>query len=664
MKVGWSTVFPFLNAPMTKWILMNRVLFTNLLRAAVLLVLAVTTAAPAWCEETDTWRWSGIKRVVAIGDVHGAYEPFVELLGAAGLVSPELRWIGGETHLVMLGDLVDRGPRSREVLDLLMRLQEDAVHSGGQVHVVLGNHEVMNLVGDVRYVSEEEYRAFASEEDPRDRAQAFTRLYGKKKRKDVDQQAVQDEFDRTFPPGYFGHRRAFSAEGTYGGWLLEQPILIVINGFVYVHGGLAPCLAEVDPEEINDRAINELLQLLAAKEVLVEERVLPPEARFSTQHALALKTVERYLLGPSPQMHPLFRAARAFVLLGEQALTLRTDGPLWYRGTSLGPEAEEQVVVTEILEHLDANKVMVGHTPTHTGRVSVRLDGRVVRADTGMLASHYNGRAAAVIQQNGLLLALYPGDVVQVLPSSTVEGPAETRVATVDLESVLREADVVSIEDVGTGTTRPTLVTMAHEGVLYRGIYKTNEVLDEIAVDGAGHAVTASFHRYEYEVAAYRIARLLGLDQVPATVQRRINGHVGSLQLWVENAVSESNRRDEDLQPPDATDFERQTDLVSVFDVLIHNVDRDLSNLLVTTDDWRLWMIDHAHAFALTTDRPPGLENEDLLLDAEIVERLRSLDVEVLQTELEGFLSEAQIEAVLARRDLIIEPWQEPELQQ
>ena len=242
-------------------------------------------------EESATWRWTGVKRVVAVGDVHGAYDSLVELLGAAGLISREDRWVGGETHLVMLGDLVDRGPRSREALDLLMRLQKEAPYSGGQVHVVLGNHEVMNLVGDVRYVSAEEYLAFAAEEDPKDREEAFSRLYGKKKRYGADE-IEQEEFDRTFPPGYFGHRRAFSPEGKYGRWLLEQPILIVINGVAYVHGGLAPCLATIDAEEINDRAIDELHQVLEAKAILVEAQVLPPEARFSSQHALALKTVD------------------------------------------------------------------------------------------------------------------------------------------------------------------------------------------------------------------------------------------------------------------------------------------------------------------------------------------------------------------------------------
>src|SRR5262245_39148669 len=95
--------------------------------------------------------------VTAIGDVHGDLKTFRALLLKLGLIDGEERWAGGETHLVQTGDLLDRGPGSRQVLDLLMRLQEEAPASGGQVVVVLGNHEAMNVYGDLRYATREEF---------------------------------------------------------------------------------------------------------------------------------------------------------------------------------------------------------------------------------------------------------------------------------------------------------------------------------------------------------------------------------------------------------------------------------------------------------------------------------------------------------------------------
>ena len=97
-------------------------------------------------------QWNGIDRVVAFADVHGAYAELLGLLRETGIVDAQDHWAAGNTHLVSLGDLLDRGADSRKVMDLLMRLQGEAPAAGGQVHVLLGNHEAMNLLGDLRYV--------------------------------------------------------------------------------------------------------------------------------------------------------------------------------------------------------------------------------------------------------------------------------------------------------------------------------------------------------------------------------------------------------------------------------------------------------------------------------------------------------------------------------
>jgi hypothetical protein len=101
-------------------------------------------------------------RIVAFGDVHGAFDQMFRLLRELQIVDASGNWSAGTTHLVSLGDLLDRGPQSRKVMDLLMKLQPQALAAGGRVHVVLGNHELMNLTGDLRYVSAGEYAAFAA----------------------------------------------------------------------------------------------------------------------------------------------------------------------------------------------------------------------------------------------------------------------------------------------------------------------------------------------------------------------------------------------------------------------------------------------------------------------------------------------------------------------
>src|SRR5512139_707237 len=84
--------------------------------------------------QTAKWEWAGIDRIVAIGDIHGTYDKFVSLLRGTGLVDEAMSWKGGDDHLVLAGDLVDRGPDDRKVMELVMRLQNEARAAGGAVH--------------------------------------------------------------------------------------------------------------------------------------------------------------------------------------------------------------------------------------------------------------------------------------------------------------------------------------------------------------------------------------------------------------------------------------------------------------------------------------------------------------------------------------------------
>ncbi len=103
----------------------------RILLASVALISPIAPASSA----AQQVEWQGVERVVAFADVHGAYSELTALLQSQGIVDGDLRWSAGKTHLVSLGDLLDRGDDSRKVMDLLMRLQTEAAASGGQVHV-------------------------------------------------------------------------------------------------------------------------------------------------------------------------------------------------------------------------------------------------------------------------------------------------------------------------------------------------------------------------------------------------------------------------------------------------------------------------------------------------------------------------------------------------
>ena len=131
-------------------------------------------------------------RIVAIGDLHGGIEAARTMLDQTGLVDDAGMWVGGDSCLVQLGDLVDRGARSRELLDLFIDLNRQAPD---RVFVILGNHEVMNLVGDLRYVAAEEFGAY------RDLTPEGARLRLYESIREAGNEVSLAWFDRNYPPG-------------------------------------------------------------------------------------------------------------------------------------------------------------------------------------------------------------------------------------------------------------------------------------------------------------------------------------------------------------------------------------------------------------------------------------------------------------------------------
>ena len=313
--------------------------------AVLLLALAATVARTA-----SSCEWEGVERVVAVGDVHGAYDRYVEMLTVAGVIDANGRWAGGSTHFVQLGDVVDRGPDSRKALDFLRRLEREAQSAGGRVHVLLGNHEVARMLGDLRLTALAEYEAFAASGSEALRERFLQTL----------KPAERDEALKQTPLGQIEMRQAFGRDGEYGKWLRQLPVTIKINGIVFVHGGISPAVAPLGCSAINDQVRRELTSDLD------KTRTAP----------LA-------------------------------SLAARVDGPLWYRGLAQEPGAFAPQV-TEILSKMGARAIVIGHTVSTTGRIGTRFDGRVVQIDTGMQPAYVpNGRASALEIRRGEATAIY-----------------------------------------------------------------------------------------------------------------------------------------------------------------------------------------------------------------------------------------------------------------
>jgi hypothetical protein len=311
------------------------------------------------------------ERIVAVGDVHGAFDSFVAILREAKLIDDRRRWTGGRAILVQTGDVLDRGPDSKQAIDLLRSLERDAARAGGQVHALLGNHEVMRLSSDRRYVSAGEYDAFrtADSHDLQQRALEFLTAENAKRANAAGTPFDARQFETVFlkanPPGAVELQVAFGPNGEYGRWVRARDLMVKINGIVFLHGGLTPAVAALGCTAINARARAEL-------------KDQPP--------------------GPKVP----------------DALTTGTSGPLWYRGLiddRAAPGPVDAAAVDAVLKAIDARAIVVGHTASRDFLIRVGASGRVIQIDTGMLGGDGfpGGRPSALEIAGDTFTAIYPG---------------------------------------------------------------------------------------------------------------------------------------------------------------------------------------------------------------------------------------------------------------
>lgn len=239
------------------------------------------------------------------------------------------------------------------------------------------------------------------------------------------------------------------------------------------------------------------------------------------------------------------------------------------------------------------------------------------------------------------------------MPAAVASEAAARPERDVELERFLGEAPVVKIEDVGEGITKPQRITLEEDGRTLRAIFKTH---DEVSVDPAYTSMAESTFsdRYVYEVAAYRLDRLLGIGLVPVTVLRTIDGVEGAVQFWVEDAISLQQAMDTNVETGDVERFLRRKMAMQVLDSLIYNIDRNPTNILVTPHDDGFHLIDHSRAFRLSKKLPPWGQDWDHPVPEWLAERLIALDEARLTEAFEGLLPKRHVRAALNRRDRIV----------
>lgn len=242
------------------------------------------------------------------------------------------------------------------------------------------------------------------------------------------------------------------------------------------------------------------------------------------------------------------------------------------------------------------------------------------------------------------------GSLAAQQPAAEVATP---RLSDAEKEHFLLTAKVVRTRRVSTGITGTLRATLDDGKLVHDASIQTVNISKPTFQTATGTELNFR-DSYKYNIAAYRLDRLIGLRMIPVSVERRVQGKTGAVTWWVDNVqMMEKERYQKKINAPDPDDWNDQMYQVRIFNELVYNTDPNLGNLLIT-HDWKLRMIDFTRAFRLYRQlrEPENIEN--CRPDRRVYNGLLGLNEEVLGQRLGDVLRRNEIRAVLARRDHII----------
>ncbi|MCU0235446.1 MAG: metallophosphoesterase [Thermoanaerobaculales bacterium] len=318
-------------------------------------------------------------RVVVVGEVSGAAESAASLLRELGVADAAGHWSGGDALLVQTGDLLDRGENVRATLDLFMRLEQEAAAAGGRVVVLVGNHELLNMLGEldgVEYMAYQHFSGPGSELQQQRAWEAWSEWRGQRAEALGESfsadEALAAEWLAGHPPGWVEYAMSMRPEGVYGRWLRSLPAAFEHEGLLFAHAGFSPELQGQDVAAVNRRVAEEIAAFdeLRLAEVVAAEIAYLNGLEGAHQRRFKARIDEAAALRPLAAM--------------KSWLVFSDTGPLWFTGATAWDDNHQGAEMASVLDALGARRMIVGHASGPDKRIHARFGGRVIIASSPM----------------------------------------------------------------------------------------------------------------------------------------------------------------------------------------------------------------------------------------------------------------------------------------
>jgi len=222
-----------------------------------------------------------------------------------------------------------------------------------------------------------------------------------------------------------------------------------------------------------------------------------------------------------------------------------------------------------------------------------------------------------------------------------------------DVLSFLAEAEVLSMDPIPVGVTNPRKVLLEKDRVQCHAVFRVVDEIHEETRLSDGRLRQRLRDSAVLEVAAYKLSLMLGMSTVPPAVERRVGREYGTLQIWIENTITETDRRRSDLGPANLLRLNRDIQKMRAFDILVGNDDRNPGNILYEREAWQLWMIDHTRTFQAFYGEPDF--SELYWCEEALWEKFQVLERREVEDELRDYLSSHEIDALFERRDALVD---------